>query len=134
MESKRLLSVWGCKKQFKESERVSAARSISISISRGVTIIGVSLFCSFPKRAASRQVGTPTAITGIPTVFWLISFRSLPTPEPGEIPLSESCMVVPSLLGSAAAKASITISPSALQEFITPFSISRVSTRRNKFL
>ena len=44
--------------------------------------------------AASTTIGTPIAITGIPKVFWLISFRAFPTPAPGTIPVSASWTVL----------------------------------------
>ena len=87
----------GCKARFTASESSPEQRSISRSISFGVTIIFASSAGSFvllpdTSRAsvcASTTVGTPTDMTGTPSVFRLISARELPTPEPGIIPLSD---------------------------------------------
>ena len=102
-----------------------AERSINTSIPLGVTIIFFVLLLKFFNSIfslssipstnsltmvnASITVGTPILITGIPIVLLLISGLLLSTPDPGEIPVSEICMVVPSLSIDFAAKASIII-------------------------
>ena len=64
---------------------------------------------SYLKVFESTTVGTPIAITGTPKVSKLSLFLEFPTPDPGEIPVSDSCMVLHSLDGFLAARASITI-------------------------
>ena len=57
----------------------------------------------------STTVGTPIAVTGKPSVLALISLRALPTPEPGVMPVSVTCMVRQSRSSERAASASMTM-------------------------
>jgi len=57
---------------------------------------------------ASTTVGTPIAITGIPTTSLLISFLLFETPLPGWIPVSVNWIVLFTLSNDWLAKASIT--------------------------
>lgn len=77
--------------------------------------------------AASTTIGTPIAITGIPSVFWLISFLAFPTPAPGTIPVSESCTVLLILSILFDDKLSITIINFGFILSTIPFTISTVS-------
>ena len=72
-------------------------------------------------------VGIPIAITGTPRLPWLIPSLWFPTPLPGTIPVSVSCMVQPSLFVLRAASASIVTTKSGFTSLTTPFIISRHS-------
>ena len=68
----------------------------------GETVLrnSAAVFSSFANKSvasvnASTTVGTPIPITGIPIVFLSRHKRLLPTPAPGEIPLSLICIVQP---------------------------------------
>lgn len=60
---------------------------LEITIAAFVTHKSISLWVKISPSPKSVTVGTPTAITGSPKVFSLISFRQFPTPDPGFIPL-----------------------------------------------
>ena len=82
---------------------------------------------SFVIVAKSTTVGIPIAITGIPSVFLLISFLVFSTPAPGTIPVSAICILLLILSMLLVARASITISNFGFTFCTTPFSISIVS-------
>ena len=64
------------------------------SISSSVGAARYFLCAGFPVTELNRAaVGTPTAITGIPTVRRESSFREAAAPEPGIMPAVESCTV-----------------------------------------
>ena len=65
----------------------------SSSIFRGVTNKPLASSASV-NAAASITVGTPIAQTGTPRVSALSAARLLPTPEPGEMPVSQICTQV----------------------------------------
>ena len=98
-------------------EALSVSRSISLGITTSCLPCGISIFLvlrlqSLPRISiasvcASTTVGTPIAITGTPTVSLVILVRWLPTPAPGEIPVSLICSVQPSLSVLREASASI---------------------------
>ena len=69
----------------------------------------------------------PIAITGIPRLSSVISSLLLPTPPPGTIPVSESCIVLLILSILLEANASITINNFGFILSTTPFIISTVS-------
>lgn len=92
---------------FIPSETIVAILSIKLSISFGVTIklklLSIILFTisscetsishtfnvSITMVAASKTVGIPTPITGIPKVSFESSSCLFPTPPPGTIPVSD---------------------------------------------
>ena len=82
---------------------------------------------SFTTTAVSTTVGIPSAITGIPSVFSVNSFRVFPTPAPGTIPVSDICIVLLILSILLDAKASITIINFGFILSTIPFNISNVS-------
>ena len=77
---------------------------------------------------AYTTIGTPIAITGIPSDSWLSSDLVFPTPEPGLIPESQSCTVLLIRAARLEANASIAIIASGLTLSTTPLTTSIVST------
>ena len=96
------------------------ARSVKRSMSRGVTsIFGISTSTSTFVRfriivCISTTVGTPTAITGTPRKSFESSFLEFETPLPGDMPLSQICIVVPRRLTSEQASASAAMTADGL--------------------
>ena len=67
------------------------------------------------------------AMTGMPNVRRDSSFRRLETPEPGEMPLSQICTVVPTRSGSPAARASMAMRAAGFVSRTRAAKISQVS-------
>ena len=78
--------------------------------------------------AASTTVGTPTAITGTPSVSRSNAQRRLPTPEPGQMPVSDSCTALHSRSRRRAARASTAMTMAGSTRWTSPATASADST------
>ena len=76
---------------------------------------------------ASTTVGTPMEITGIPIFSRVSAMRELFTPEPGCIPLSDSCIMQARCESFLEASASMAIRQSGLMSSIILLIISPLS-------
>ena len=123
----------GCSARSIPKAMSREARSVSRSISLGVTIMfGISGSTLLPVRLrtmvwTSTTVGTPIAVTGIPSMRCESSRRELATPLPGDMPLSVSWIVVPSLRTSEHARASTAMMPAGCSCAMRAVIISAVS-------
>lgn len=93
---------------FKDTKKLFPF-SRTVSSWCGISVIPAFSSASHTSVEESTIVGTPIATTGIPIVSRLIAPRRFPIPDPGDIPVSQSCTVVPSLSMLRAASASIAI-------------------------